>query len=174
MMQQREQDHRNWLKELEASVSERRRFPLTTDPHKCAFGKWYDKYRSEDAWVAAMLKKFDKPHQQIHAVAIDVERCKANGEFDQAERLVDQTRNGVLAAMIKLFAELRDLVRNQQREIAVVLSHNDRLFAVTVEQAQSIEKLPPGSIEEVSSLVRPAAMAWCVGWRARRKATSFL
>jgi chemotaxis signal transduction protein len=33
LMMQREQDHKNWLAELEASVRERREFKLTTDPH---------------------------------------------------------------------------------------------------------------------------------------------
>jgi hypothetical protein len=42
LMMQREQDHKNWLAELEACVRESREFKLTTDPHTCAFGKWYD------------------------------------------------------------------------------------------------------------------------------------
>jgi purine-binding chemotaxis protein CheW len=69
LMQQREQDHRNWLNELEASS---RPFTLATDPHQCAFGKWYDKFKAENAWVAALLKKFDVPHRQIHGMAIRV------------------------------------------------------------------------------------------------------
>lgn len=38
LMDQRRQDHVNWLNELEASTRERREFKLTTGPHKCAFG----------------------------------------------------------------------------------------------------------------------------------------
>jgi purine-binding chemotaxis protein CheW len=71
MMQLREQDHRKWLLELEASVQEHRSFLMTTDPHKCAFGKWYDNYHADNAWLAALLKKVDGPHRQIHAVAAD-------------------------------------------------------------------------------------------------------
>jgi CheW-like domain len=39
LMDQRRQDHVNWLAELEASARERREFKLTADPHKCAFGR---------------------------------------------------------------------------------------------------------------------------------------
>jgi hypothetical protein len=77
MMQLREQDHRKWLLELEASVQEHRSFLMTTDPHKCAFGKWYDNYHADNAWVAALLKKVDGPHRQIHAVAAD---CRPTNE----------------------------------------------------------------------------------------------
>ena len=152
-MEQREQDHRNWLNELELSVQQRRPFTLATDPHKCAFGKWYDSYHAENAWVAALLKKFDAPHQQIHGVATAVEKLKASQEFDKADQLIGQTRDGLLAKLIHLFAELRDLVRDTERETAVILAGEDRLFAISVDSALSIEKFPPENIEEISTLV---------------------
>lgn len=40
MLAERETDHVNWINELERSVQEKRKFTLTTDPYKCAFGKW--------------------------------------------------------------------------------------------------------------------------------------
>ncbi len=153
MMRQREQDHRNWLNELEASVKEHRAFSLTTDPHKCAFGKWYDSYHADNAWVAALLKKFDVPHQQIHSVAVDIEKLKAGQEFDKAEQLTSQTRDGLLAMLVKLFAELKDVVRYAKRETAVILASSNRLFAISVDVAQSIERFPAGNIEEISPLV---------------------
>lgn len=154
MMEQREQDHRNWLKELEASVQQRRAFPLTTDPHKCAFGKWYDSYHADNAWVAALLKKFDMPHQQIHGVAVTVEQLKASQQYDKAEVLIGQTRDGLLSKLVKLFGELRELVRDTERETAVILASENRMFAISVDLAHSIEKFPQGNIEEISSLVR--------------------
>jgi hypothetical protein len=84
LMTQREQDHRNWVAELEASVQGHREFKLTTDPHKCAFGKWYDTYQTDNAWIAALLKKFDKPHKKIHGVGLQVVQMVADGRFDQA------------------------------------------------------------------------------------------
>jgi chemotaxis signal transduction protein len=153
MMEQREQDHRNWLNELEASVKQRRAFSLTTDPHKCAFGKWYDSYHADNQWVAAALKKFDVPHQQIHGVAVTVEQLKASQEHDKAEALIGQARDGLLAKLVKLFGELQDLVRDTERETAIILATKSRMFAISVDLAQSIEKFPPENIEEVSPLV---------------------
>jgi len=149
LMQQREQDHRNWLNELELSVRERREFTLATDPHKCKFGQWYDRYRAENVWVAGLLGKFDAPHRAIHGVAKEVEKRKAAGQYDQAEALIASTREGLLAQLVRLFAELRDLVGKTAVEMAVVLASRDRWFAVSVDLALAIEKFPPGNIEEV-------------------------
>lgn len=154
LMQQREQDHRNWLSELEASVKQRRPFTLTTDPHKCKFGLWYDAYRAGDPWVAAVLRKFDAPHQRIHGVAIEIEKLKARAQYGEADQLVSETRDGLLANLIKLFSELKDLVREAERETAVILADGHRSFAISVDVARSIEKFPPGDIEEISSLAR--------------------
>ena len=153
LMQQREQDHRNWLNELELSIKQRRPFTLATDPHKCKFGQWYDSYRAENPWVAALLKKFDAPHQQIHGVAVAVEELKARQKHDEADRMICRTRDGLLVKLIQLFTELRDLVREAKRETAVILAGDNRLFAISVDLALSVERLPPGSIEEVSTLV---------------------
>ncbi len=60
LMRQREEDHRNWLNELEKSVKEKSEFRLARDPHKCAFGRWYYSYRSDSPWMTAVLRKFEQ------------------------------------------------------------------------------------------------------------------
>ena len=47
LLRDREQDHRNWLAELESCVRERRPFGMARDPHKCKFGLWYDRFSTE-------------------------------------------------------------------------------------------------------------------------------
>ncbi len=146
LMTQREQDHRKWLAELEASVQERREFKLTTDPHKCAFGKWYDTYQADNVWIAALLKKFDKPHQKIHGVGQQVVQMVAGGSSDQALELLGETRNRELSSMIGLFESLRDLTREAQRETAVIFAISGHVFAGSVDSAVSVERVAPGSV----------------------------
>lgn len=152
LMEQREQDHRKWLAELESSVRERRPFGLTTDPHKCAFGKWYDVYRSDDAWIAGQLKKFDAPHKEIHGIGVEVSGLVGRDAYAEAEQLISRTRNGSLAKMLKLFAELKDMIRRTSRGAAVILAHAGKPFAVAVDAALSIEKFHPEAIEEIPAL----------------------
>jgi hypothetical protein len=86
------------------------------------------------------LKKFETPHQQIHKVAVIIEKLKQDGQYEQAEHLVNKTRRGLLAKLISLFIELRNHVRDFQREIAVILVSDRRQFAISVDMALAIEK----------------------------------
>ncbi|MBZ5594182.1 MAG: chemotaxis protein CheW [Acidobacteriia bacterium] len=149
MMEQREQDHHKWVDELEASVKEGRAFGLATDPHKCAFGKWYDTYHTDNPLIAMHLRKFDQPHRQIHGIATEARDLVAQGRVDQAHELIALTRSGSLARLASLFAELRSLVREGNREIALVVEAAGRNFAVSVDAALSVEKLSAGSVEEL-------------------------
>jgi chemotaxis signal transduction protein len=153
LLDQREQDHKKWLNELEASVAERRPFALTSDPHQCAFGKWYDSYRAQNQWVASLLKKFDAPHKQIHGVAVEVGKFVARQEFDGANELIARTRAGVLDEMLKLFVDLRSLVRESERETAVVINAGGRTISVSVDLALSIEKFAPDSVQPLPPAV---------------------
>jgi purine-binding chemotaxis protein CheW len=83
LLDQREQDHKNWIAELESSVREQREFKLATDPHKCAFGKWYDNFKTENRILAGCLRKFDAPHQKIHAIAVNVKGMEEKEDVEK-------------------------------------------------------------------------------------------
>lgn len=141
LMDAREQDHRKWLDELRRSIAEGRAFTLATDPHKCAFGKWYDCYQSQDPWIAGLLKKFDEPHKSIHALAAQVKDAQDKGNTAAATHLVDGTGAAILSVMVGLFDELRTTVLGRSREIVLILTASNKLVAAVVDSAVAIEKL---------------------------------
>jgi purine-binding chemotaxis protein CheW len=165
LMEQRAQDHRRWLEELDASVRERRRFALARDPHQCAFGKWYDNFKTDDILVSGFLKKFDAPHKRIHALADEVQALVESGHSEEARERLDKARNGALAAMLRLFADFQALIREHNREIAVVLNGAGGAYAVSVDSVTSVERLSAADMEELGAsgleqrerLVRSAA-----------------
>ena len=146
LMEQREQDHRRWLDELRTSVAEGRQFTLATDPHECAFGRWYYGYRAEDPWVNGLLAKFDEPHRKIHSIAEEVGSLRKRGDLAAASQVIDGTRAGALAVMIRLFAEFVRLVRESRRELVAVLMAGDRAIGVTVDAAIAVERMPTESL----------------------------
>ncbi|QDV05216.1 diguanylate cyclase [Planctomycetes bacterium Poly30] len=125
MLEQREQDHRNWILELEASVAEERPFGLATDPRKCAFGRWYDTFETDSVLIASHLRKFEGPHNRIHALAVEVKDLVAEGNVEAARWRIDAVRNGELSEMIALFQQFKVLLDETAREIAIVLRGND-------------------------------------------------
>jgi purine-binding chemotaxis protein CheW len=159
MMKQRRQDHVNWLNELESSARERREFKLATDPHKCAFGRWYDSYKPDNVWIGALLRRFDRPHQQIHATADQVHRLQERGDWEQNMALIERTRQGVLASMIVLFDDLQRLIRETRQEITVVLRTDRRTFGVSVDEALAVETFQPESLQPVPLTTADRAVA---------------
>ncbi|MCU9810356.1 chemotaxis protein CheW [Paraclostridium sp. AKS81] len=53
----RKNDHIKWVNELKNSVNENREFTLTTDPHQCAFGKWYDNFSTDIQSINFHMKR---------------------------------------------------------------------------------------------------------------------
>lgn len=152
LLTRREQDHRNWLNELEASVREKRQFKLATDPHKCAFGKWYDSYKANNLIIASLLKKFDSPHKAIHAIAEKTHALSSTGNYKAANELIEKTRNNELSDMVRLFAELKRIFSEETREIAVVIEAKPQNFAVAVDSIESVGRINEGSFEDADKV----------------------
>lgn len=151
-MHKREQDHKNWLNELGKSVEEKREFKLTTNPHMCAFGKWYDSYVAQNPSVERYLKKFDTPHKKIHNIAIHVKEAMSHNNIQEATDLVNATRHGELTYMIELFNGFRSLISDLvNNEISLVIESNGKKVAISVDSIVSVEKLKEGSITKMPS-----------------------
>ncbi|MEW6262210.1 MAG: chemotaxis protein CheW [Thermodesulfobacteriota bacterium] len=157
LLNQREQDHINWLTELEASVRDHREFKLTTDPHQCAFGRWYDNYSTDNRTLAISLKKFDAPHKKIHGIAVKIKEFESSGDFDSAINIIQQTRENELAEMVNLFAEVRLLIQESNREIALVLEWKDNVIAGAVDSVETVEKLKVDEIVDLPGLASTSA-----------------
>ncbi len=137
----REQDHRNWLAELVASVREQRPFTLATDPRKCKFGQWYYAYHAEDAVLRAELARIERPHAAIHGLAAAVAALVADGRSSEALAALEQARVGVLGEVVKLFEQARRAMRTQHREIGVAVSHDGHRTVLAVDGAEAVAVL---------------------------------
>jgi chemotaxis signal transduction protein len=133
MLQARKQDHLDWLVELRKSTEERREFRKTTDPHACAFGKWYDAYDPPNAVFAIHQLKFDAPHKRIHALGTEVRELAAQGRHGDALQLIDQAWEGDLREMLTLFDETIPMVRELSHEVVVVASVGTRMLGLIVD-----------------------------------------
>lgn len=169
LMNEREEDHKNWIAELEASVQEKREFKLTTDPNKCKFGKWYNSFKTENRVLESLLKKFNRPHQKIHAIAKKVEEAVAGENYEAAFRIINETRDNELAEMIMLFEEVRTLLRESTREIALVLECQDTEMVISVDSVETVEKLSREKIEKLSDVVNTVNNEFISGIGKREK-----
>jgi purine-binding chemotaxis protein CheW len=140
-LHQREQDHVNWLNELAASLHEGREFKLTTNPHKCAFGKWYDNFRTDNPVLHSILKEFDAPHKRIHGVAEKLIELEQQGEMERAEEELALARQRDLGLLISLFEKAREAIRNSMRETVLVVDADNQQFGMIVDSVMAVEYL---------------------------------
>ena len=138
LLKARLQDHENWVAELKRSVVERREFTLTTDPRKCAFGKWYDSYQTDDPWLARMLRKFNDPHRRIHSIGAEVQKLQQEGRFDEALEKTESTTGMVLTDLRRLFGETIELVVEQGRPSLMVVATNSVSVGVAVDEIRAV------------------------------------
>lgn len=144
IMTQRYQDHLNWLNTLESTVKNDTEFTLTTDPHKCAFGKWYDSYNSKNTHIMFLstFAKFDKPHKAIHEIAIKAKELIFKGDKQAAVDLIESTRNTKLKEMLGLFGDLKEAYKDSRKEIVVVIGEDEsKCIGLSVDQITAIEHL---------------------------------
>lgn len=147
LLRDREQDHRNWLTELEACVRERRPFTMARDPHRCKFGLWYDRFRAEDRLLRMTLPAMDAPHKAIHATADLVLKRAEAGDFAGALHVIAARRNQELAALVKLFEESRRVLVEGRHEVAVVLASGQERLAFAADLVEAVEHIPQERIE---------------------------
>lgn len=142
LMDQRLSDHQHWLNELKSSIDENREFTLATDPHKCAFGKWYDKYKSEDRTIKTILAKFDAPHKVIHGIAEKVAKLVHENKVEEAHEIIDRTSKCEMARMVSLFSDIKEAVREVgRRRIAMVLETEKGPIALDIDEVVSVEQI---------------------------------
>lgn len=144
LMNQRYTDHTNWLNNLENTVKNDTEFTLTTDPHKCAFGKWYDSYISKNTnmMFLSAFAKFDKPHKEIHGIAIKAKELILSGNKQAAIDLIEATRTTKLKEMLGLFDDLKEAYKHSRKEIVVVIGEDEsKCIGLSVDQITAIEHL---------------------------------
>ncbi len=147
MLQQRKQDHIDWVNELVASVDEDRTFRLTNDPTQCAFGKWYHSYKAENISMAIYLAQFDHPHRTIHSIADKVKDFISRNDVKLAKKLINDTKNSELRTIIDLFDNIGSILTESNREIGVIFEKNDELFAFSADKVISIAQIEFEEIE---------------------------
>lgn len=149
MLDARKQDHINWMKELNLSYKEHRPFTLATDPTKCAFGKWYYSFKDSEelnnSSVSFHLGKLEEPHANLHAVALELERCKedfSGSELDERiEAIMERLYSEYVPTVLRLIDEAKEIFSGSYREMCVVLKDESASVGLIVDQVLEVGDL---------------------------------
>ena len=146
----RKQDHINWLSRLKDEIYNDKEISVQTDPHKCAFGKWYDTFQPESRTLAEYMTKFNAPHKHIHDLAVQGQKLIHAGKKQQAKDLIHEAENREFTSLIKLFDGAEKNIRAFTYEYAVVLENSEKKYAISVDSVKSFERF-----DEISTDIPP-------------------
>jgi purine-binding chemotaxis protein CheW len=155
MLTQRERDHIDWLEALERSLREGIPFAKARSPHECAFGKWYDAYRTDYTPLAVLLREFDAPHRRIHALADRLLALAASHRTAEALNMLNETRQTDLHLLIDLFARARELVSRMLQDMLVVVTVRDRWLGLTVDAIATVVTLAEPPVALPPAVITP-------------------
>jgi len=118
IMLQREVDHLNWAANLTDSVLNKYVTKVSTNPHKCGFGKWYDKYILSDKFknlpkeLQENITKLDNPHKALHGSAIKIKELQNNNKWEEAKKIYEEQTMSHLKNIQKGMKETRILAKS--------------------------------------------------------------
>ncbi len=118
---QRKQDHLSWLEKLKEQVAHGQEISVQTDPHKCAFGLWYDACKFHSYNLTDYVTLFDEPHKRIHSLAIEVGILIQAEKLEVAKDVIHQAENDELQTLLTLFDGAAKKIKQFTYEYAVIL-----------------------------------------------------
>jgi hypothetical protein len=105
-------EHRAWIVRTEAYLKGEQEAPPPMDPHQCAFGSWLDAAGQTYISANPAFQTIELLHQQVHAVASELQEFHANGRNTEA-----LARLGELHALRDaLFEQLKVLAKEHWQQ----------------------------------------------------------
>lgn len=149
MLDAREQDHLNWANELKHCVEADIDFTLTTDPHKCEFGKWYDEFKKNPHNADFSLHKIEKPHEELHHTAEKIAEIRKRPDSPDKTRKLTELMNMVfdeyVPEIVNIIDESKRRYKTFFRETMVTFNSAAGNVAIVVDKVLAVDRITPVS-----------------------------
>lgn len=148
MLEVRKQDHLNWVGELERCITCGDPFELATDPHKCAFGKWYYAYKPKSLVLQHHMKKIEDPHTRLHQAALaytsQQHDCTNCNRSKCLKEILLEVKLEIVPHLLQLLDETTVVQRESQREMVVVLqSDTGESIGLVADEVLAVGRVTP-------------------------------
>lgn len=152
MLENRKNDHIRWVDELERSHQIGEKFKLATDPHKCAFGKWYDKFHTDSQSVDFHMRKIADPHNKLHAAAIEMDTCSLEDTIirqeDCSDAVMNQIKTQYMPEILGLLEEAKNVFHNTYRSMLIILRNEKTQIGLIVDEVLSIQEMEEVNMDQ--------------------------
>lgn len=146
MMEERKQDHVEWVNALEHTAQTGDKFKLATDPHKCKLGKWYYSFKSDNQEVNFHLHKLEEPHCRLHEAALEVESCLQDCDNckrpECLKKVLERVRQESMPQILGLLDQTKEIFRSTVYHEMVLVLNGEKKYGVVVDKVLAVEQLP--------------------------------
>ncbi|MDE5993248.1 MAG: CZB domain-containing protein, partial [Oscillospiraceae bacterium] len=143
MIEQRKSDHIRWIETFERCFKSKEKFELAVDPHKCAFGRWYDQFMESTHTITFHIKKIEEPHRLLHETAAHIISAMNRGDDKTAETLFKKLKNEYYPRVISILNDVKSIYSSTYRETVVVLSDEKQKLGLLVDEVLAVDKVEP-------------------------------
>ena len=137
----KKQDHLDWIAKLIDCVDNDKEISLERDPHRCAFGRWYDTFKPNTLALAVYTRLFNEPHVAIHNLATRAEGLIKQGQKASAKQIIHAAEKNELVKLVELFDGFEEQMKLSYQEYAIVVSHQESTYALSADSVRYFEKL---------------------------------
>lgn len=145
MIDTRKEDHIFWVEELERVLETGEEFTKATDPHKCALGKWYDQFSSDNEYVMAHLRKLNEPHIALHRAAEEAFECEKKCDSCEREEclnsILDKVKEVYVPKIMTLLDESKEIFKESIYHELVLVLNTEESLGLVVDEVVSVEML---------------------------------
>lgn len=149
VLDEREQDHVDWLDALEVALKTGGQFNKALDPTQCAFGRWLAGFKTRDDVFLEILEAFVEPHKALHATAESLLVLRDRGEKDEALKRLELARHGTLKNLRRLFKRAREQLHDSMRPVLLMITSDSGetpALALRIDEIADVVTFENGSI----------------------------
>lgn len=142
MLELRKSEHEEWVEEFDKSLRNDTPFLLETDPHKCAFGKWYDSFSTESSTIEHYMKQIKEPHKKLHECAGEVlnmeHRCEQPEVCQKALKLAEEV---YMPATLNLIDKALEVYNENNKQMVIVVQYEDIQMGILVDEVVEVTNI---------------------------------
>jgi len=141
MLHRYQEAHTNWVEELKHCMEDGCEFRLPTDPHACAFGKWYDSYKPDSQIVGFTLGKIGEPHRKLHESALKCIALKKKGDEQALNKLINEEVQSFADQVVGLIETTITNYRESYRKICIAISDGTSRLGIIADNVHMVGKI---------------------------------
>jgi len=146
--------HLDWAAKVREDIEAKKRaISVTTDPAKCAFGKWissneFMELSKENHEVGALANQIIEPHRLFHESGIKINKKLEEGDYEGALKIVGTETEKHMTEIRKILRKMRSYARKIQGDQAKAVNVFTEVTKPGMEKVQHQLHLLTGDIDK--------------------------